>query len=251
MKRQRICRTWLPVLGAGLALGVSTAAHAAFINGLVNVDFNYKRLANSSVSATASGAAVIGTTGDTWNGIEGASFHLTATSLPLVNSANTATDATLSYTVKGGYSVGAGQSNPVNTALLNDWVSVTGTNHGTITIGGLGIGTSYDLYIYYSQSDQAARATALTVTGNGTPLTGTIQNNSAGGATAYTSGVNYLKFTLSPDASGNIAIDFVKAGTDPQHEGDINGFQIQAVPEPASLSLLSLGGLALLRRRRS
>jgi formylglycine-generating enzyme required for sulfatase activity len=36
----------------------------------------------------------------------------------------------------------------------------------------------------------------------------------------------------------------------PMREGDAFGFRVASVPEPASLGLITLGGLALLKRRR-
>ncbi|MCX5685548.1 MAG: PEP-CTERM sorting domain-containing protein, partial [Planctomycetota bacterium] len=41
-----------------------------------------------------------------------------------------------------------------------------------------------------------------------------------------------------------------RGGTSPASEGGSVGFRVSEVPEPATMSLLALGGLMALRRRR-
>ena len=60
-----------------------------------------------------------------------------------------------------------------------------------------------------------------------------------------------MSFFETLDENGDIAIDVTYSITD-SGAGDIafRGVMITAVPEPATMSLLALGGLAMLRRRR-
>jgi formylglycine-generating enzyme required for sulfatase activity len=48
----------------------------------------------------------------------------------------------------------------------------------------------------------------------------------------------------------NLLASSWRGGTYPYNEAYDIGFRVASVPEPSSLALLSLGGLALLRRRR-
>jgi len=53
---------------------------------------------------------------------------------------------------------------------------------------------------------------------------------------------------VSPNGSNQIVVT-VDSATSPQSNGYINALRITEVPEPASLALLTIGGLMMIRRR--
>lgn len=237
MKKHGISRGWVSAAVVTAALGFSTSANAAFISGLVNIDFNK---AGSSVG-TAGGAAVVGAAGDTWNGIAVAVSPgpASGTNISLVDSTNAASDATLSYSADYGLDVGSSSFFP---ALLKDYLRVQNAA-GTVTIGGLSSAVTYDVYLYIA-SDTQNRVSTFTVDG---ATSSTAANSSDQTLTSFVEGKNYLKFTLSPDANDQIKITIHQGGGATQ--GNLNGLQIQAVPEPASLAILGLlGGFMTLGR---
>lgn len=219
------------------------ASALAAPTGLINIDFNHES------SATASGAAVIGSTGDIWNGVTGK----TGSGISLVDSGGNPTGAMLDFAAPsdsngGTWNLSGASSNLVVPDLMNDYLLAAFGHSGTITLSGLSSSTPYDLYIY-SQGDSNNRITSLSVTGASVE-TGSNVNTRAGAAGSFVAGDNYSVFSITPDANGVILIRFWGTGTDSRTEGDINGIQITAIPEPASLSLVALGGLVFLRRRR-
>ncbi|MEM6506446.1 MAG: PEP-CTERM sorting domain-containing protein, partial [Planctomycetota bacterium] len=70
-------------------------------------------------------------------------------------------------------------------------------------------------------------------------------------ADAFTEDENYHVFSAVVPTAGEIVIDWEETGSGGQFaQGPFNGFQLVAVPEPSSLALLGIGGLAMLQRRR-
>jgi hypothetical protein len=113
--------------------------------------------------------------------------------------------------------------------------------------------SNYDVYVYYGAGDNGGTATtAMSVTAG---ATGVVDSDSTQGYNFdwqtgnWVQGANYLIF------QNNTATSFTLDNNDPTDNpwnSGIAGIQIVpiAVPEPASLGLLTLGAAALLTRRR-
>jgi hypothetical protein len=91
------------------------------------------------------------------------------------------------------------------------------------------------------------------------PVTVTLYTN--GGANSFTrtlnvaAGINSAspvtyQFDFSSDAASLGDVDGIKFYFDPTAGGDFSLNSIQTVPEPMSIAVLSVGALALLRRRK-
>ena len=247
-------------LGTALAMG-APAAQATFNSGLVDLQF----VGNTNGSGpTASGAAVIGSSGDVWNQIVGATDSATYAGpnvpLRLVNG-STSSGAYLTIsnenTTPQAYVVDyPGSQTTQNSAdyglLASDLVAYVDTPIQAASISGLNTSLTYNLYLYNAWNNgTSGLGTKYTVTGATTPASQTINPTNAGAT--FVSGENYVKFTLSPNTSGIITVDMISSDTKTSGQALLSGFQLQAVPEPASLGLLAIGGLGLLlvgRKRR-
>ena len=231
---------------------MAARADAAFTSGLVSVDFNG---ASGFAGLTAHGFGVIGSTvNDVWNGEAGNAYTggvATDSNLKLVDGF-TSSGATLSYQAPGngtefGYDIGP---NGPNADLTGDYL-LTGNSGtpGSATISGLSPTVQYALYIYNGANAPNRISNFLVTNGSGT-VPGTITNASINQTTSWVSGSNYLAFNVFPNSSGQIQIQFVGTGNSPNAtEANFAGFQLQAVPEPASLCVLTVGAFLLSRRR--
>jgi hypothetical protein len=205
---------------------------------LIDVDFN-----NDSYGAThggpnpgptMSGAAVLGAAGDLWNGINTASgsgvslFYATGSSSPV----------TMTFTSGGGYDAKSfGGATPFAgtpyDALMEDYLFNSGVPQ-TITLSGLATNAIYDLVLYNAADNSAGavgRTTSFTVNGN--------TQSSVWNATSSTlvAGVDYVEFASAlSDGSGNLVITYTGSGS---AEGDVDGFQIKAVPPTPTVSIAS------------
>ena len=197
---------------------------------LINVDFNQ----NNGVSwggggpnpgPTMSGAAVLGTADDQWNGIDVNS----GTRIPLIEANGSPSPVTMTFTAGGGYDVNSfGGSTPFAgtpyDALTEDYIYSSGTPQ-TITLSGLAANSAYRLVLYNAadaSATAAGRTTFFTVNNH------TISSVWDAASSTLIPGVDYVEFPLAlSDASGNLIITYNGDGT---AEGDVDGFQIQSAP---------------------
>jgi aryl-phospho-beta-D-glucosidase BglC (GH1 family) len=194
---------------------------------LIDVDFNENSSAGSgggpNPGPTMSGAAVLGTAGDQWNGIDVSS----GSGIPLIYADGSTSAVTMTFTSGGGYDVNDyGGSTPFAStpydALMEDYLYNGGTPQ-TITLSGLAANSSYNLVLYNAANVAATgRTTYFTVNGN------TQSSIWDGSSSTLIAGVDYVDFTSAlSDGSGNLVITYTGNGS---AEGDIDGFQIQAAP---------------------
>ena len=201
---------------------------------LIDVDFNTNSAAGigggPAVGPTMSGAAVLGTVGDHWNGVNVTS----GTGIPLFYANGSNSPVTMTFTSGGGYDANSyGGSTPFASspfdALMEDYLYSGGVTQ-TVILSGLTPRSMYDLVLYNAaDAFGAGRTTSFTANSN---LLSSTWNGSSGTLIA---GVDYVEFASAmSDSSGNLAITWSGNGT---AEGDLNGFQIQFKPAPAAPGL--------------
>lgn len=160
---------------------------------------------------------------------------------------------TMAYAGDNGATGGTHQGQP--SFLLGQASLVSGSNLGSFTLNNVAAGT-YDLFLYGANYD-FNRGAAFNITeGGGTAVGGyTSAINGLYGGTqhgGFVLGDNYVEFT------GVTPVDGVISGTwgavnNPlglSGEGDFNGLQLVAAPEPTTLALAGLGIAGLLAARR-
>lgn len=112
--------------------------------------------------------------------------------------------------------------------------------HPNVTFTFSGLGASQPLYVQIIGGDSGWTGD-IAVTANGTSV-GTW--NEVADANANTASL--YAFDTTSDTSGNLALSLAAL----DHYSGVSGLIISTVPEPTTASLLALGALGLLRRRR-
>jgi hypothetical protein len=208
---------------------------------LVNIDFNSS---GPGVSVgTFSGTGVLG--GGTWNGITVNQSAQTLAPTSLLDSSGTASGISIAIPAyQGAWNYDSQPASPWK-PLMGDYlyVNAAGQSSATISLSGLGGSTVWNLVLYAANGN--GEGSEFTIGGT------TLQTTDSGPiGTTLTAGDEYVVFNnVVSDGSGTIAIGWNNDGT----SSVLNGLQIQAVPEPASMVAIAVaavgGGMALRRRR--
>jgi hypothetical protein len=133
--------------------------------------------------------------------------------------------------------------------LYDDFAYTNDGSSITLTISGVAPDTAYSLQLWAFDAEPAVGVNTVTFT----PTSGTL---GAPGAVVYDGGTqpvtnNDFSTTLAV-TSNNLGQIVVLASVSGNMENRINGFVLDnaAIPEPASMGLISLGSLLVLARRR-
>ncbi len=159
----------------------------------------------------------------------------------------TTTTATLSMSGQDGFSYYPYAVPSIATSLYFDYAytSATSAGHATFTIGGLTVGGDYDVYLY-SMNSGAHNGATTTFNVGGVNMTA--DSTDAGVLTSFVQNGNYVEYTGVIAAGGTITGSYFE-GVTSTTDGSFNGFQLVAVPEPASFVLFALGIAGLLAYR--
>lgn len=131
--------------------------------------------------------------------------------------------------------------------LYRDFVTANAIG---IELSGLAANTSYDV-IFYAYDNNGNRTQTFTDITSGSPgASGTVTYTAASSFTASTpNSIFSTKLTATSDSQGRLIFSETGVGTSGSTSVALfNGLQI--IPEPASMSLLAVGSLVLLPRRR-
>lgn len=224
-------------------LPLSPAALAGMINAQFGCTAGTSCHGASHSSVQMTGAAVVGSAGDQWNLLSGATgIGVPGSNVALLDTGGSATGVSLSWTGFEVYVPTNGQIGAFGSTafapLMNSYLVAKPSSPASMTILGLAANSEYALYIV-TQGDRNAnnRTTTFSVNG-GSPFTTAPTNANAN---TFISGQNYKLFDVFADANGIIQVSMTST-----NEGTINGFQlVGAVPEPGTV-FLCLGGGALL-----
>lgn len=254
----------------GISFGILVLSAGMLQAQLIDVDFNGNSVGTAyggggvATGPTMSGAAVIGSAGDQWNGFADSAFTfasypggMSGSGLALNYANGTASGVTMSVVADGSYDANEtvwNNTSPFTVAgspysnLMQDLIYAN--NPDTITLSGLTPNQAYELVLYNAGDQNVGAGRTSTFTVNG------ITETSVWNGTANTliSGVDYAEFAAATsDASGKLVINFGVTGGSGALETDLDGFQLTPdVPEPTTLALLGLGvvgGVAWRRRQ--
>lgn len=175
----------------------------------------------------------------------------------LNDDSGTATDVRVTWSSDESWSyTGSGTHGTTDAGLFAGWISENGGvgSSSTIDISGVSYG-QYDIYVYVSH-DRINNGARITIGSTTYDISEHVDVSKIQASPwVYTNGAggsgSYVKFSGLTGRDQTISFTTPAASGDEAFRVGIAGFQIvEVVPEPSSTTLLGLGGLALILRRR-
>jgi predicted extracellular nuclease len=116
--------------------------------------------------------------------------------------------------------------------LMQGYLVDRGTSDLDLAFGGLAAGQEYGFYIYTQGDDNSKNRSIGISANNGAQLSSTQSNIGT-----FIEGDNYLYIVATANSQGVVDLK----GQELNGEGNINGVQLLAAPEPSSIVLLMAG----------
>lgn len=256
-------RSILSTLGLVLSVLVASTANAA----VISVNFNGGQ--NGSNGTSTNGAGTVTTTAGAvpsinWNNLAGASSG----AVGVISDAGAAAGSVAWSSPNTWAATGSAPAGGGSATMMSGYLDIGNGASNSVSVTGLSpafTAHGYSVLVYFNgdsggtQGWTAADNAGNTDTGFGRQVGGGGTNFPLAGPNGFI--VSTASTFATATASNAVLLEgFVGANLTitgvPGNDGNrarINGFQIVAntIPEPASLSLLAMGGAALLRRRRT
>ena len=250
--------TAIALLSAGLLQ--AQLINVNFVGNSVGIGYGGGGPASPGPSMT--GAGLIGSGGDIWNNVGDSQLTFasyptgitTPTPIGLMYSTGINSPVMMNIIATSTYNAtepGWGNTSAFVTAgspyanLMQDCIVAQAAD--TITLTGLPANTSYQLVLYNSSDQNVGTGRTSTFTVNGVTQTSVWD----GTTSTLVAGVTYVDYASAmTDGTGTLVINYGVAGGTGALETDLNGFQLQQVPEPASLAMLGVAGMMFVGWRR-
>jgi MYXO-CTERM domain-containing protein len=255
-----------PAVAASFFLALAGMAGAQVINIDFDESSNTQVYQGLGAAYDPNGAASI------WNRLTG-SGTTTINGINLIDSDGEATGVDISFGINGSFLSDPGQQQLGTWEdLMTDYVYISAPTQSDVVtlsglISGLDAGKLYDVYFYgqgnnFLEAYSEGQNTLFTIGGVSKQ---TSWDGIEGGDGLLAEGIEYVKFSVFANLSGEIAFDWANVVAGPggnvltdldgqaSRFGVINGIQIvdvAAVPEPSAAVLGGLGLLLLIGRRR-